>query len=556
MVNKGLRFGIICNDLNLEHWVINCINRMLDLEFVDLALIALVKDKKSNSPLSKPSIVKGNSDFISLGEISLIECERTDLESSDICLSNKDTEIIRSYQLDFLLNLTKDNISGENLELMYGVWAFHYSNFPNYIKEINRKENVTCATLYRLSKQNKQLVLKQGHFSIIKNSYKKNKNHIRSVIAEWPALVCRDILNRNTDYFYQATDSVPWDISEKISPSQTVKFIVNLLNNKYRMQVSKLFSYEYWNIGIVPKPIHEFLNDTEANIDWFVQKDDLYYADPFAYEDENGVHLLMEELDYKVVKGYISGMDIQEKKDWSMENVDQAMMKLPCHMSYPFILEYNNEVYCIPETSEAKEAVLYRLERSTKVWVKVKTLLEDFHAVDSTIFPYGDYWWLFCTRSFSSAQSHNNELHIFYATDLLGEWKPHRLNPVKIDIRSARPAGTPFSYKGELFRPAQDCSKTYGGRIVMNKIKTLSISQFEEEPVSFVNPNGNSLYPDGVHTISSVGGVTILDGKRFDYRFLNLFKKLYRYKLVMDNAIVHLFGKRKKPVYSEVEKRG
>jgi len=56
------------------------------------------------------------------------------------------------------------------------------------------------------------------------------------------------------------------------------------------------------------------------------------------------------------------------------------------------------------------------------------------------------------------------KLRVWFADDLLGSWCPHPGNPVKPDIRSARPAGTPFVHDGALYRPAQDCSRTYGAR--------------------------------------------------------------------------------------------
>ncbi|MEH7484639.1 hypothetical protein V7157_26930, partial [Neobacillus drentensis] len=401
-----------------------------------------------------------------------------------------------------------------------------------------------------LSHQNEQIILKKGYFSTIKDSYKKNREHITSAISDWPAQVCRDILNDNATYMNHLFKSTSPPKYLKPTSTQMGRFFVNLLWNKCQRIFLKLFSYEYWNIGIVSKPIHEFLNDSQVNINWLVQKKDLYYADPFAYQDGGGLQILMEELDYRVVKGYISAVNVKQNKVSDIVAFDQAIMKFPCHMSYPFILEHENHVYCIPETSEAKEVSIYRLNKSSKEWKKVKTILADFHAVDSTIFKYGDYWWLFCTKSFSTIQSHNNELHIFYAKDLFGEWKPHCLNPVKIDIRSSRPAGTPFIHDGVIFRPAQDCSKTYGGRIVLNRIKTLTISQFEEESVCFVEPQRDSLYPDGVHTISNAGKVTIIDGKRIDYSFLHFFRKLYKYKPVKVEQVKadrFVLGKKRKP---------
>ena len=62
-------------------------------------------------------------------------------------------------------------------------------------------------------------------------------------------------------------------------------------------------------------------------------------------------------------------------------------------------------------------------------------------------------------------------------------------------------------------RPAQDCSRTYGGAITFNRIVRLTPTAFEEEVVGRLAPEADGPYPDGLHTISSAGGVTIIDGK-------------------------------------------
>ena len=63
------------------------------------------------------------------------------------------------------------------------------------------------------------------------------------------------------------------------------------------------------------------------------------------------------------------------------------------------------------------------------------------------------------------------DLHIWWSDDLFGQWRPHAANPVKIDARSARPAGTPFVHAGTLYRPAQDCSHTYGGAVAICRVR-------------------------------------------------------------------------------------
>src|SRR2546428_268438 len=108
-------------------------------------------------------------------------------------------------------------------------------------------------------------------------------------------------------------------------------------------------------------------------------------------------------------------------------------------------------------------------------------------------------------------------LYVWHASDLWGPWEAHPLNPVKTDIRSARPGGTPFEYEGQLYRPAQDCSKTGGGKIVLNRVDRLTTTEFQEEPVAIVAPYADTPYQDGLHTLSAAGDYTLIDAKRFRF---------------------------------------
>jgi len=83
---------------------------------------------------------------------------------------------------------------------------------------------------------------------------------------------------------------------------------------------------------------------------------------------------------------------------------------------------------------------------------------------------------------------------------------------VKVDPRSAGCAGTPFVAGGSLYRPAQDCSRSYGGAVTLNRVIRLTPHEFHEETVAVVAPNAR--YPAGVHTLSSLGSITLVDGKR------------------------------------------
>ena len=74
----------------------------------------------------------------------------------------------------------------------------------------------------------------------------------------------------------------------------------------------------------------------------------------------------------------------------------------------------------------------------------------------------------------------NNGLFLFHAPGPTGPWVPHSGNPVRRGLRGSRPAGTPFTHKGQLFRPAMDSPRTYGRRILTHRVTRLSPTEFEE----------------------------------------------------------------------------
>ena len=92
-------------------------------------------------------------------------------------------------------------------------------------------------------------------------------------------------------------------------------------------------------------------------------------------------------------------------------------------------------------------------------------------------------------------------------------WRAHAANPLKTDVRSARPAGTPFRHNGRLFRPAQDCSDEYGRRVSLCEITALDPVTFEETVVRSIDPSTDWPYRRGLHTIAGFGDLTVIDAK-------------------------------------------
>jgi len=53
---------------------------------------------------------------------------------------------------------------------------------------------------------------------------------------------------------------------------------------------------------------------------------------------------------------------------------------------------------------------------------------------------------------------------------------------------------------------------------VINRVVRLTPTQFAEEPTATVEPFSESPFPDGIHTLSGVGAITLIDSKR--HRFV------------------------------------
>jgi hypothetical protein len=201
-------------------------------------------------------------------------------------------------------------------------------------------------------------------------------------------------------------------------------------------------------------------------------------------------------------------------KDGVAASKPRAVIEEPYHLSFPQIFKHDGSFYCMAETAAVRTLDLYRAIEFPYRWQKVQTLLRNVRAVDSTLLRHNDKWWLFFTSGNGPREGDYSHLHIWYADDLFGGWTPHARNPVKIDARSSRPAGQFFTHAGQLYRPTQDCSRTYGGAIRITRIEKLSETEFEETAVGRIRPPQRA-YNRGIHTLSCAGDWCIVDAKRY-----------------------------------------
>jgi hypothetical protein len=236
---------------------------------------------------------------------------------------------------------------------------------------------------------------------------------------------------------------------------------------------------------------------------------DRYWADPFVLRYEDRHLILFEELIYTENRGKISVIEVDAA---GKRSNPRAVLETPHHLSYPFLLRYEGEIYMLPETSMEKRIYLYRARHFPDEWELVSTMLEGEHLTDSTIEHIGDRWWLFAGFA-GESESNSADLLAYHSPNPFGPWTPHCRNPIVSDVRSARPAGRLFQRNGKWYRPAQDCSRSYGSAVVIQRIDSLTPSAYSETTISRIDP---SWQPNlvGTHTINCDGGMTVIDARR------------------------------------------
>ena len=180
------------------------------------------------------------------------------------------------------------------------------------------------------------------------------------------------------------------------------------------------------------------------------------------------------------------------------------------HLSYPFLLEHEGALYMIPESAQNRSVEAYRCIEFPLRWRLEKVLLQGVRCVDATFHRAAGRWWMFANAAAGASRMFDDELHLFHAERLFGDWQPHERNPVKSDARCARPAGRLYRHDGALYRPAQICVPRYGAGLSIHRVRRLTPHEYVEEEVRRVAPEGAGGIL-GLHTFHRAGALTVVD---------------------------------------------
>ena len=235
---------------------------------------------------------------------------------------------------------------------------------------------------------------------------------------------------------------------------------------------------------------------------------DRYWADPFALEKNGRYFVFFEELPFKTGRAHISMLEIDRAT--GKASAAQPVLERPYHLSYPFLMEHEGQLYMIPETAQNGTVELYRCIDFPLRWKLERVLMEGVRCVDATFHRGADRWWMFANAAAQDSRVFDDELHLFSADRLHGEWIPHPRNPVKSDARCARPAGQLFWRNGALYRPAQICAPLYGSGLSINRVLRLTPRDYAERQVERILPSRREGLL-GLHTVNRAGDLTVID---------------------------------------------
>ena len=435
-----------------------------------------------------------------------------------------DTDRILAYELDIAVRFGFRILRGRALSIAkYGVWSYHHGDNrvnrggPAGLWEVLEAHPTTGSVLQVLSESlDGGRVLSRSWSRTVPYSAGRNREQFYAqslpMLAAQVSAVALGLDN--------VEGETPGEVAAYSRPlytaprgGQMLRMAMGVAGRYVANQVRGRLTQLQWFLCYRRTPRQGYDSGTPDLAPFrftrLVPPVDRFWADPFPVRVADADFIVFEEFVTAEGKGHISVAEIDAN---GIVGSITRVLEQPYHLSYPFMLAAGGEHYMVPETATARRVEMWRATRFPFEWEKCADLLTDRERVDSTIVRHNGLWWLFAASSEGGSESWD-ELEIYYASSPLGPWTPHPRNPVKSDVRSARPAGQFFTQNGRLYRPSQDGSLSYGGALAIQEVQALTTTEFRERCVTRVDP---LWMPNlvGVHTVNAIDGLTVIDARR------------------------------------------
>ena len=287
--------------------------------------------------------------------------------------------------------------------------------------------------------------------------------------------------------------------------------------------IKRKLSLGQWNIGLIESLNEKTIVSQITRINWLKHNYwNCCFADPFIYcVRKDTVELFAEQIFFWRRNARLVKLTVDRRSGVLMQCT--PILQLETHLSYPFIIQWNDRTYVIPENVASGRLDLYEYDEQTEKLRYLHPII-DAPLADATIVERNNLYYLFATKKGAD----NSDLHIWVSDNIFTNYSPLFDKPFKSDLQGSRMAGAFWRQGDRLFRPAQDCSKGYGVGILLYEVIDLSPNGYQEQLVNSFYPV-DRYYDAGMHTLNIHQDIGIVDGYRLKINpLMKIAKKIKR----------------------------
>ncbi len=557
MQKSKLRIGLLLNGTELAAWAYRMIEIIKDSDYAEISLIVentLPAEKRRLSLVSQIARkIRSGQFWTTVIRLTLTTLERRligkpgglpnaskQVDGKDLLAGIKVIKVhpkrqgfsdyiegdelarIQAHNIDVFIRLGFRILRGDILRsARYGVWSYHHGDNrvnrggpPGYW-EVMESSPVTGTMLQVLTEDlDGGRVLYRSYSSTDDMSLADNKSNVQWKTLHFIPRKLKELHEEGEETFFarvKEENAHPQFYDRRLYKAPTNSELGVLLWKKLLQKCRRKWNDAlYFMQWFLLYDIREGISTSFWRFKHITPPKDRFWADPFIVARDNKYYVFIEEFLYATQKGHISL--IVMNKDGSFEP-PVRVLEAPYHLSYPFVFEFESNLYLIPESSANRTVELYKCMAFPLKWEFQRNLMNNCQVVDTTLFQWQGKWWMFVNQIQTVGASSWDELFLHYSdSPFSANWTPHQRNPVVSDARSARPAGRLFVRNGRLYRPSQNCSGHYGYGFNICEITKLTETEYEEKIVSRVEPKWDKNIVS-THTINYEDGLTIIDGQ-------------------------------------------
>ena len=557
MEQRPLRVGLIVDSPNVSHYIADLVSASLDDPLVDISCLIIQNIPRPSASwptrLSRLYRRLGPSKFLGLVTFMIMtRFEQVLLRSDQIVrrhlrnvsieglvtksihvtpevspsklvfrYSPQDLARIREAGLDVLVRCGSGILRGEILTIVpMGIVSFHHGDNrvhrggPPGFWETFRREPSTGFIIQRLTEElDGGKVLLRGNF-ITQKFYLRNQAYL---FAKSNPFMLRTLDQLSAQGDLPEEPSIPFDGQIDITPGTFVTLhywsvmlgwiIMAMLRKARILNIREEFHVAYsrgsWQTTVLSKALS--LPNPPGR----------FLADPFVITRDGRTCCFVEDFDFEEDRGCISVYEFQEEGPTFLGKV----LDEPFHLSFPFLFDFNGNLYMCPETIDAGSVRVYECVSFPLIWRLCETIVEGLRAADPVIFPDGGRWWMLATLDYSETGDFDSALALFWAeTPLSTNWARHPATPLMIDSAGGRNGG--LLREGASWIRVAQCQAfdSYGKSASLMRVETLTTDRYSERELLKILPKFAPRV-EGLHHFHSNGEWTVFDYKMQRYQW-------------------------------------